>query len=1334
MTITITGTNDAPVATANTNTIAEDAVSVSGNMLTDDDGFGVDSDIDGDTLSVTSIDNTGADQYGTLTLDNADGSYTYAVDNTNAAVQALGVGQTLTETYTYTVSDGNGGTDTATLTITINGVNDAPVVNATTVHVSEEGLTDGIADTTGLNAGDDTTDSTTASGNMASDIDGDTLTVSLSAPTQTITSGGNTVTWSGVGTNTLTGSANGTNVMTISVDSSGNYSVDLLAPVDHADASGEDTLSLTVGVTVDDGTTTASDNLTIVIEDDSPTAGNVSDTITLPAVDTNVQLILDVSGSMGTEDVLDVNDLDGDGDTTDYVSRLLTMQYAVNEMLTKYETLGNVRVNVVTYSTEGTEQSAGWVTAADAKTIVDGLTSGGVTNYDEGLMTTMETFDSSGSIVGAQNVSYFMTDGTPYYYQDWNNRSSVAVQGTSSTEDGIQTDEEVAWINFLQTHNVTSYAYVLGSGATAANINPIAYDGVNHTDTDGVVVTDLNDLDRTLRDTVVGASSGNIVSGSANIGFGADGPGNLTTLTIDGTTYTYDPATDTVSASGGTNNGTYDSTTNELTVETNLGGKFVINVKDGSYNYTASGDQTGVTETIDYAIIDNDGDPSGTGTLTLDIQAPVIGTPTIYTNTSDADQEITTDLNGSNVTTGTGNDWVNVRWIYNSSTLTTNAGEDLVSTRTVEYSAVDTGADDDRIYLLGDNSYEELVQATVNMGDGNDIFYFNFDLNSSQSQVYQSSTIDMGTGKDVLVFTQNNRTDFTFTNTASGLQITNTSNANIDFTVANAEHIYFVASDDSYNISTQQVNTGIVIDGIVKGLEYETSSGLSGYTRTDGEFDYLEGDTVTFKLGSVVFGTFSTDDMQDDKVFLQDLAGTSRTDVNDEYVENMAVLLQSLDVDGDAYNGIVITEEMRQALSDENFDLATIDSDTLKSIIESTGKEAVSETDAMEHVKDMLVEYANLDEEAFDARVETEEIEGKLTDLSIADIMPIVSVRTSDDNSSTAMAVGATIAGMYGTLVLAEDGTYVYKVDQEKAAKIAEDEKEEDTFVYTFEDGSSKEIVITVTNTQGSVVAEAQSHDDIEPDTTPQSTTDSDGAQAANADVIDEETQTDTETTEDADSSDDTDAATVAGVLTFDETTIDFASVSIHGDYDAIDLTKGGDHHLLHLELEDVLDLTGGDKSLLIKTDAGDSVDFDGDWTKVGDNVFTAEDGTTVTISGAGTVSYDIAEDTQTEETDSSDDTTEEESTDTDTTESTTDTTDTESTDSTDADADTESTTDTTTEEESLDDILPGEDTPATDTTDTTTADTSATDTTDTAAAVDPTVQVTVDDSALEVA
>jgi VCBS repeat-containing protein len=65
--------------------------------------------------------------HGTLTL-NADGSYTYVVNNNDAAVQALNTGGTLTDTFTYTVKDPGGLlTHTAQLTITINGADDAPV-------------------------------------------------------------------------------------------------------------------------------------------------------------------------------------------------------------------------------------------------------------------------------------------------------------------------------------------------------------------------------------------------------------------------------------------------------------------------------------------------------------------------------------------------------------------------------------------------------------------------------------------------------------------------------------------------------------------------------------------------------------------------------------------------------------------------------------------------------------------------------------------------------------------------------------------------------------------------------------------------------------------------------------------------------------------------------------------------------------------------------------------------------------------------------------------------------------------------------------------------------
>ena len=63
----------------------------------------------------------------------ASGLWTYTLDNSNPAVQALNVGQTLTDTFTATTVDG-----TAQLvTITINGANDAAVISGATNGVGE---------------------------------------------------------------------------------------------------------------------------------------------------------------------------------------------------------------------------------------------------------------------------------------------------------------------------------------------------------------------------------------------------------------------------------------------------------------------------------------------------------------------------------------------------------------------------------------------------------------------------------------------------------------------------------------------------------------------------------------------------------------------------------------------------------------------------------------------------------------------------------------------------------------------------------------------------------------------------------------------------------------------------------------------------------------------------------------------------------------------------------------------------------------------------------------------------------------------------------------------
>ncbi|WP_035066751.1 VCBS domain-containing protein [Nitratidesulfovibrio termitidis] len=78
--------------------------------------------------------------YGTLFI-KADGSYTYTLNNSNAAVQHLIPGEHLQEVFTYTLKDGDGDTDTAKLTITIDGANDKVEIGCiNSLHVNEDDL------------------------------------------------------------------------------------------------------------------------------------------------------------------------------------------------------------------------------------------------------------------------------------------------------------------------------------------------------------------------------------------------------------------------------------------------------------------------------------------------------------------------------------------------------------------------------------------------------------------------------------------------------------------------------------------------------------------------------------------------------------------------------------------------------------------------------------------------------------------------------------------------------------------------------------------------------------------------------------------------------------------------------------------------------------------------------------------------------------------------------------------------------------------------------------------------------------------------------------------
>ena len=179
VTITITGTNDAPVVTTITGTATEDTtLTASGNVITEHT-----TDLDASDTHTISAINGEADKvgqtingaYGSITV-NADGTYTYTLNNgTNgdggSNVQKLAEGESHDEVFSVTVSDGHGGETTQDITITVHGTNDAPTAVNNESSVVED---------TQIHTGD--TDTTHADGNILandSDIDnGHTLTVS----------------------------------------------------------------------------------------------------------------------------------------------------------------------------------------------------------------------------------------------------------------------------------------------------------------------------------------------------------------------------------------------------------------------------------------------------------------------------------------------------------------------------------------------------------------------------------------------------------------------------------------------------------------------------------------------------------------------------------------------------------------------------------------------------------------------------------------------------------------------------------------------------------------------------------------------------------------------------------------------------------------------------------------------------------------------------------------------------------------------------------------------------------------------------------------------------
>ena len=154
--------------------------------------------------------------------------------------------------------------------------------------------------------------------------------------------------------------------------------------------------------------------------------------------------------------------------------------------------------------------------------------------------------------------------------------------------------------------------------------------------------------------------------------------------------------------------------------------------------------------------------------------------------------------------------------------------------------------------------------------------------------------------------------------------------------------------------SNSESNSGVLIDDIVSGVKYVNGNN-SGITDREGKFPYESG-SVEFYLGGIKIGEI--DSLNADKmVFVQDLVGVERTNIDNEKVLKVASLLQSLDSDTST-DAIEINTDDFEKFNSENTDIDDVDIDSL---LLTKGFRKVSEDDVKRHLSNIIKKY-NLNE------------------------------------------------------------------------------------------------------------------------------------------------------------------------------------------------------------------------------------------------------------------------------------------------------------------------------------------------------------------------------------
>jgi hypothetical protein len=126
------------------------------------------------------------------------------------------------------------------------------------------------------------------------------------------------------------------------------------------------------------------------------------------------------------------------------------------------------------------------------------------------------------------------------------------------------------------------------------------------------------------------------------------------------------------------------------------------------------------------------------------------------------------------------------------------------------------------------------------------------------------------------------------------------------------------------------VLTGKFIDAAVQGLTFETAT-QNGVTNENGEFQYVEGEEITFKVGEVTIGSV----IANEEITPIDIAQVvdASASIESPISKNIAAFLQTLDEDQDHTNGINLTADVTAAMGVQSVDFSSSVSSTLADIV-----------------------------------------------------------------------------------------------------------------------------------------------------------------------------------------------------------------------------------------------------------------------------------------------------------------------------------------------------------------------------------------------------------------